>query len=487
MTDNILSVIKQTFPEKYDYLRLGLVKLNGKKLFVTFLVPEDVFDYQLKNEDIQNIKKAVAEAIGADYTVTCQFEKIILTPESIRSALAEHMAKHFPLIAANIDFSRVTIDLSNGLALSFTVQQNIRDYMQTVDFDKRIKDFFYQKYCLDVTLAFSVVEDAEIAFSPETAMDSGRYGKTVTVTDKVLMMGKLADLHAPAVHISTLRGEGEDVVCCGKVNYLSFKTRDESKRAEYKKFFKHYYTFSISDTTGFLNVFINTDDEFGALQNGAEVVCKGRVNAREDSSNYSMYVKSIALCKIPFSTIAEPTKPLDPPENYSVLFPKEYHEVTYDQMGFDFLVDKRAKKVNHTANGVTIACRAIKTERAVVPYEVAMCSVEDGKIKEYMHTFLKVAFTEDNEKAEYANRMGYASPRLSTVIPDLLKFSAGRLIVGVNPSAVLEVFNKIAKPLRYTFSNDVHVLQPAALKYEGEKKGDALEEAIAAANAFIFE
>ena len=147
MTDNILSVIKQTFPGKYDYLRLGLVKLNGKKLSVTFLVPEDVFDYELKNEDIQNIKKAVSETIGTDYSVTCQFEKIILTPESIRSALAEHMAKHFPLIAANIDFSRVTIDLSDGLALSFTVQQNIRDYMQTVDFDKRIKEFFYQKYC----------------------------------------------------------------------------------------------------------------------------------------------------------------------------------------------------------------------------------------------------------------------------------------------------------------------------------------------------
>lgn len=486
MTD-ILSVIKEAFPEKYDYLRLGLVKLNGKKLNVTFLVPEDVFDYQLKNEDIHNVKDAVTKAIGPDFLVTCQFEKIILTPENVRSALAEYMAKYFPLIAANLDFSRVTIDLTSGLKLSFTVQQNIRDYMQTVDFDKRIKDFFYQKYCLDVTLDFSVVEDSEIAFSTESAMDSGRYGKTVTVTDKVLLMGKIGDLHAPAVHISTLRGEGEDVVCCGKINYLSFKTRDESKRAEYKKFFKHYYTFTISDTTGYLSVFINTDDEFGALQNGAEVVCKGRVNTREDAQNYSMYVKSIALCKIPFSTIAEQTKPLDPPENYSVLFPNEYHEVTYDQMGFDFFDDHKDKKINHTANGVTLAVRSIKTERAVVPYEVAMCSVEDGKIKEYLHTFLKVAFTEDNEKAEYANRMGYASPRLSTVIPDLIKFSANRLIVGVNPSAALEVFNKIAKPLRYSFSNDVHVIQPAALKYEGEKRGDALEEAIAAANAFIFE
>ncbi len=486
MTD-ILSVIKQEFPDKYDYLRLGIVKLNEKRLSATFLVPEDIYDYHLTSEDINNIKTAVSNAVGTDYTVTCQFEKIILTPESIRSALAEYLAKYFPLIAANVDFSRVTIDLSQGLALGFTAQKNIRDYMLKVDFDKKVKDFFYQKYSLDVTLAFSVVEDAEITYSNESAMDSGRYGKTVVVTDKTLLMGKLNDLNAPAVHISTLRGEGEDVVCCGKVNYLSFKTRDESKKAEYKKFFKHYYTFSINDTTGYLNIFINTDDEFGALQNGAEVVCKGRVNARDESTNYSMYVKSIALCKIPFSTIAEQTKPLDPPKDYSVLFPQEYQEVTYDQIGFDFLTDRHVKRSNASANCVTVAVRAIKTERALIPYEVAMCSVEGGKIKEYIHTFLRVAFVEDSEKAEFANRMGYSSPRLSTVIPDLIKFSAGRLLVGVNPSGAIELFNKIAKPLRYSFSNDIHVVPQSALKFEGEKKGDALEEAIAAANAYIFE
>ena len=326
MTD-ILSVIKEAFPGQYDYLRLGIVKLNEKRLNATFLVPEDIYDYHLTSDDIHNIKDAVSKAVGTEYSVTCQFEKIILSQETVRSALAEYLAKYFPLIAANLDFSRVTIDLAAGLSLAFTVQKNIRDYMVKVDFDKKVKDFFYQKYSLDVVLAFSVVEDAEITFTAETAMDSGRYGKTVTVTDKTLLMGKLSDLHAPAVHISTLRGEGEEVVCCGKINYLSFKTRDESKKAEYKKFFKHYYTFSISDTTGYLNIFINTDDEFGALQNGAEVVCKGRVNAREESTNYSMYVKSIALCKIPFSTIAEQTKPLDPPKEYSVLFPKEYQEL----------------------------------------------------------------------------------------------------------------------------------------------------------------
>ena len=485
MTD-ILSLINEMYPERYEFLRLGTVKVTGKKVNVTLLVPEDVFDYKLKNEDIHNIQNAIDQAVGSDYQAVCRFEKIILSLENVRSALAEYLAKHFPLIAANVDFSRVKIDLSDGLFLAFTVQQNIRDYMQKVDFDQKIKDFFHQKYSIEVHLCFDVVEDAEITLSADSALDSGRYGKTVIVTDKSLLMGKLSDLHDPAVHISTLRGEGEDVVCCGKVGRLSFKTRDESKKAEYKKFFKHFYTFSITDTTGYLNVFINTDDEFGALQNGVEVVCKGRVNARDDMSN-SMYVKSIALCKIPFSTIAEQTKPLDPPENYSILFPKEYHEIVYDQIGFDFLKDTSRKSSNNNADCVSVAVRAIKTERAVVPYEIAMCSVENGKIKEYVHTFLKVAFTEDSDRAEYANRMGYSSPRLSTVIPDLIKFSANRLIVGVNPAAALELFNAIAKPLRYSFSNDVHVVQQSALKFDGAKKGDALEEAVAVANAFISE
>ena len=486
MTD-ILSIINEMFPDQYKYLRLGTVKITGKKLNVTLLVPEDVFDYRLKTEDIHNIQDAIVKAIGEGYSVYCHFEKIVLTMENVRSALAEYLAKYFPLVAANLDFSAIKIDLTEGLSLSFTVQQNIRDYMLKVGFDEKVKDFFSQKYCVNASLDYNVVEDAEVTFNNAPAMDSGRYGKSVSVTDKTLLIGKLSDLHSPAVHISTLRGEGEDVVCCGRISYLSFKTRDESKKDTYKKFFKHYYTFSISDTTGHLNVFVNTDDEFGALQNGAEVVCKGRVNSREDSMYYSMYVKSLALCKVPFSTIAEQTKPLDPPENYSVLFPKEYQEVTYDQIGFDFMGDRNRKKINPTANGIAIAVRSIKTERAVVPYEVAMCSIESGKITEYLHTFLRVSFAENSERAEYANRMGYTSPRLSTVIPDLIKFTANKLVIGVNPTLALDLFNTVAKPLRYSFNNDVHVVQQSAVKVEGEKRGDALEEAIAVANAFISE
>ena len=484
MTD-ILSIIKESYPGKYDYLRLGLVRLTGNKVNVTFLIPEEIYDYRLTNEDIHNIREATVQALGKEYKPYCHFEKVILTEENVRSALAEYLAKYFPLIAANLDFSLVKMDFNSGLNITFTVQNNIRDYMLKIDFDQKIKVFFRTKYAVEVAVEFSVVEDSDLTYSPASSLSSGRYGKTVNVSDKVLVFGKMSDLHDPAIHISGLRGEGENVVCCGKISRLSFKTRDESKKGDYKRFFKHYYTFSISDTTGNLGVFINTDDECKSLVNGAEVVCKGRVNMREDMTP-SMYVKSLALCKIPFDTIAEQTKPLDPPKEYSVLFPKEYTEVTYDQLGFDFM--RETKENNRsTAQGVCVAIRSLRAERVSVPYEIAMCSIEQGKIKEYLHTFLKVAFSDDSEIADFANRMGYSSPRLATIIPDLIKFTADKLIIGVNPSNTLDLLNSIAKPLRYFFSNDVHVIQVSALKGEETKGGDALSEAVALANSYIRE
>ena len=487
LTD-ILSIINQKYPDKFGYLRLGSVKISmeEKKANVVFLVPEDIYDYHIKSEDVTEIKEAVKEALGNTFSVYCRLEKIILTKENVASALSEYMSKNFPLIAANLDFTKLRITLGDHIDIAFSVQNNIRDYMQRVDFDKKIADFFFQKYATHLTLSFELTEDLAIAPS-ESRISSGRYGKSVSVSDKQLVMGKLSDLHAPAVHISTLKGEGEDVVCCGKISYLAFRTRDENKRGEYKKFFKHYYTFSISDTTGFLNVFLNTDDEYPLLQNGAEVVCKGRVNNRDESSNLSMYVKSIAICKIPFATIEEQTKPLDPPESYTVLFPQEYHEIVYDQLGFDFINKPDRRAVGSELAGIAVSVRSLKTERAFVPYEVAMCKIEHGKISEYMHTYLMVAFTEESERAAFANQKGITAPRLSSVIPDLIKFTAGHLIVGLNPTATLDLLNVTAKPLRYLFRNDVHIIQPSLLKGENVKKGDALEEAISIAHAYISE
>lgn len=487
MTD-ILSLLSEKFQGKYDYLRLGDVKIGveEKKASVTFLVPEDIYDYSLNNDDIQAIKKAITEALGSGFSVYCRFEKIVLTEETVRSALIEFMAKNCPLIAANVDFSKLKVEIQNTLKFSFSVQKNIREYMELVGFDKRIKDFFRVKYVIETSLDYEITDDAPIVAATEGPARSGRYGKSVEVTDKILVFGKMSDLNDPAVHIATLKGEGEDAVCCGKINYLSFKSRDESKKDEFKKFFKHYYTFSIGDTTGYLNIFINTDTEYPALQNGSEVVVRGRVRTREETGNLSMYVKSLAFCKIPFSVIEEQTKPLDPPENYSVLTPKEYHEVSYDQIGFDFFKPKTTAHANLTP-GLVLTIRGMKTEKFFVPYEIAMIKVANGRITEYLHTYLKVAFSDGSEKAEFANKKGYGSPRLSTVIPDLIKFSAGELVIGLNPSASLDLLNMTAKPLRYQFRNDVHVLSSAEAKDGSLKKGDALEEAIALAHIFLKE
>ena len=480
MTD-ILSIIRDNFPGKYDYLRLGQVRLADRKINVVFLVPEDVYNFRLTNADISNIQAATASAIGEGYKVNCHFEKIVLTEESIRSALAEYLTKYFPLVAANIDFSRAKVDLDKG-TIDFTVQENIRDYMQKNDFDRQLSGYFDRKYALSISCSFTVVEDGDISLTGTSPSASGRYGKSVTVTDKVLLAGKMGDLADPAVHIATLKGEGENVVCCGKITRISFKERDESKKIEGRRFFKRYYYFGLSDTTGQVYVLFNTDDEYGSLVQGAEVVCKGRVNLREDGT-LGMFVKSIALCKVPFDTIAEQTRPLDAPENYAVLFPKEYTEVSYDQIGFDFLEDTHKKRVNTSAAGVTIAVRALKAERVTVPYEVALCAIEKGKITEYIHTYLKVAFSEDSEIAEFANRMGYSSPRLATVVPDLIKFTSGKLLIGSNPAGALEMLNAVAKPLRYLFANDLHVLQLPSAK----AGSTALDEAIELANAFISE
>ena len=121
----------------------------------------------------------------------------------------------------------------------------------------------------------------------------------------------------------------------------------------------------------------------------------------------------------------------------------------------------------------------------LLPMVTAFATREGAE--EYVHTFLKVAFTEKTDRAQYANAKGYSAPRFSSVIPDLIKFTAGKMLVGVNPASAIDLLNVTAKPLRYLFRNDVHVIPQSAFDADKTKKGDALDEAVSLAHIFISE
>lgn len=482
---DILQILNEAFQGEYAFLRLGSVQIspNDKTIHVTFLLPEDKFNYSFRSADIEKIENAVKEAVEGEYKVVCKFQKIILSEEVFKNALIEHMEKYFPLIAANIDYSKLTITIGDEVIIHITVEENIYNYMPTVSFEKRIREFAENKYVVQVRFEYDVLPD-EIRTKRFESNQANRYGKTVQVTDKKVIFGKESDLLSPAVHISTLRGDGQDAICCGKVKFLRYNTRDESKKKEGKRFYKNYYTFSISDHTGFLNVFINLNGEIPLLQDGVDVICRGRVNLRDDMTSYGMYARAVALCTIPYEVIREQTKPLAPPEEYSLLKPQPYEEQVYAQLSLTASVKQDAAPV-FIEPTVAVSIRSIKTDRNYVPYEVAMCHIEGDKIVSYVHTYLKVAFTEKSERAQYANAKGYASPRLSSIIPDLIKYTEGKTLVAVNPKYMLDLLNETAVPLRYRFTNETKVFSDP-IRHDGEGiERNALDDVIEMARVLL--
>ena len=476
---DILELLNEKFQGEYSFLRLGQVDVSTTEntATITFLMPEEIYDHSFSPDDIDKIKGAVSEALDKRYNITFKFQKIILTEELFKNAMIEYMERYFPLIAANIDYARLRIFVGQNLLIRMAVQQNIYTYMPTVSFEQRIKEFAESKYVVKATFEYEILPD-EIRTRAFEANQANRYGKTVQVSDIQVLFGKAIDLVRPAQHISTLRGDGQDVICCGKVKFLKHNTRPDSAKKEGKRFYRNYYTFSISDTTGFLNIFINLDGEIPLLKDGADVVCRGRVNLREDRSTYGMYAKAVALCTIPYDVIREQTKPLSPPEEYSLLIPHAYEDEEYSQLSLDGGAPKAEVPPVFLEPTVTVSIKTIETERAKVPYEVAMCHVEGNAIVSYVHTYLKGAFTEQTESAQYANSKGYSSPRFSSVIPDLVKFAEGKTLVAVDPKSTLAILNGAARPLRYYFANKSQIFSGKPAITEGENVQSALTEVL---------
>ena len=480
---DILGIINEKFDNKYAYLRLGRVNIssNEKRASVSFSLPEDIYETSFNTSDIQAIESTVSEVLGEEFKIVCQFEKIILSEELFKNALIVFLEKNFPLIAANIDFEKARIAISADLTLRLTVHENIYKYISTVPFEKKIREFALARFVIDVKFEYDILPDELITYQPIELNRANRYGRTVQVSDKKTVFGSSKLIVDPALHISALRGDGQDVICCGKVKYLKFVTRDEKKKVEGKRFYKNYYMFSISDTTGVLNVFINLDGEIPDLKDGVDVVCRGRVNLRDDMASFSMYARAVALCKVPYDVIAEQTKPLSAPDHYSAVEPKPYEEISYEQTTVGLLAPKTPVFVEPT---VTIALRTLRNEKTNIPYEVAMCRIEGSAIVEYLHTYLRVGAIETDEQTEFVLSKTALAPRFTSVIPDLVRFSDGKLIVAENPAFIMEILNAAAKPLRYVFRNETK-----SLSLEGEKSKSktesALDEAIALAKQVL--
>lgn len=469
--NDFLTVLNKKYNNKYDYIRVKSVIIfkQNKNINITLYIPEDIFDYEFENEDIKAIQEVAENTINCDidktkYKIKLIFEKIYYDVETLKGATADFIKANYPYIGANTDFEKMTTQLDKDIDITFVMQNSVLDYLKKSDFEKALKIFYTDRFCLDATINYETVEDIEISLNDE---QSGYRSIFIPISDVKKFCGKDNLKGVSPKHIDVINKTGDNITICGRMEIVERKIWDENKAVKDKKFYKYHYIIDIDDTSAKMRVLYNTNEEecpLDTLIPGSEVVVRGRVFYRVDSGVYIMFAKGIGTCKIDFDTVKAQLAPLPPPDEYKIN-PVKYENLSGGyQIELD-IFDKADKPVD-TGEAVALHYLSIPKANDEIIYEIACINIKNGVLTDCYHTYVKAPKNDNMSLTAKAKIV--TAPRITTVIPDLIKYTYGKTIVAIDVFGVLKKLNEIAKPLRYVFHNELKEIK----KYGNKSKAE---------------
>ncbi|NCA67698.1 MAG: hypothetical protein EOM87_06520 [Clostridia bacterium] len=476
--NDFLTLLQNKYGEKYNYIRVKCVEVfkQSKKVNITLYIPEDVFDYEFENDDIKAIKGVLEDVINGEndaegkskVKINLYFEKIYFDTEILKGALSDYIKAHYPYVGSNIDFERLELELGSEITINFVIQESVYDYASKSDFEESVKKFLEDKYYLVSNITYEIVENSGVSIE-ENAQSLQHRSVFIPVSDiqKICGKGELKGMFPK--HIAVINKAGDNISICGKIELVDRKIYDETQAVEGKKFYKYHYILSVDDTSASMKVLYNTNEEDCPLEKlapGSDIIVRGRVFYKENTGKFIMFAKGIGKCEIDFATVKAQLAPLAPPDEYR-LPPKIYErKMGGYQMELDVMGNGQKEKSVSTGEVVAMHYLSIPKSNEEIIYEIACIVINDGKFTEYYHTYLKSPRS-DNMNIEAKVKV-MTAPRLSTVIPDLIKFTAGRIILALDVFNSVKTLNEVAKPLRYVFHNELKEVKSYGKKSKGD-------------------
>ena len=304
--ENILQKLNLHFKDKFSYLKLyEVIFLRQNKLVeIKLLYP---FNIEIDESDKEEISSFITKTLNLNSKVVVKFKKSYLDENIIRQELLDYIKKfHSSVftflknedveILRNEFFIAIKIKLSEKLFQLYknkNLEENIKKHMEKnfiSEFDVKLLEHDDE---ID-TESFIQCEQKKIFESHLNQKKTPRYN----IEEVDLIFGKEID-PAPEF-IKNITCEKTSVILAG--NILNFEKKEYlSKKGKTAGTTKFYYAFVLDDTTAKIDVryFASKQniEKMDKLFNGGQVAIVGDV--REFNKKFTLYVNSIAYCKLP--------------------------------------------------------------------------------------------------------------------------------------------------------------------------------------------
>ena len=432
--------------QRLKNIRLSSIEIKREEYTATYnFICDQTIDEELKHKILGEVEKITPPVFKY---VQINVKKIVSNDQLINVGIFKYLNENYPSVSIFLKPTDVMSTVVGDMVkYVLRLTEDGAEYVRKNGAMTKLNEHLSKMFCSDFVGSTDVKEADETLslLSEEVFADELQKieHRTIKVKDVVVIddenMGDIAVYIEDAV-------DG-NVTVCGKVTEI---TERETKNG------KPFLIIHIDDTTGRTSgVYFSKKSTYHKIKEITEGECIiARGNIGEYNGRRSFTFEKINRCTFPSDFVKKEKYKKETPKNYKLVFPEPATTIKIKSV-FDNedilpeeLISKTYVVFDLETTGLDVMNNGIT--------EIGAVKIINGKITEQFTTLVKPDYkiTEENVKITgITEEMVKDAPKISSVIPDFMKFIDGTILVAHNAEFDMKFIKRFAGAEEYAVKN----------------------------------
>lgn len=434
--------------EKLKNIRLSSIEIDRKESKITYdFICDTAIDQSLQNKILEQVEKITSPAFKA---IDVSVKKIATNSQLVNAEIFKCLNENYPSITIFLKPTDI-ISTAVGQVMKYVLRltEDGAEYIKRNGALLKLNDYLGKKFCSDFVGSIEVkeAEESESLLSEEVFVSELKKieHRTIKVLDVVPIDD--ATMGDTALYIEdAISGE---VTICGTVTDM---VERQTKNG------KPYLIIHLDDTTGRTSgVYFSKKSTYHKIKEitvGECIIVRGNIGEYEGRKSFTF--DKINRCTFPKDFVKKDRFKKEPPKQYKNIFPTPATTVKIASV-FD---DQTTLPLELTQNEYVVF--DIETTGLEVMSngitEIGAVKLINGKITEQFTTLIKPDYRITDEIVKITgitDEMVKGAPKISTVIPDFMKFIQGSILVAHNADFDVKFIKRFAFAEEYEVKNKV--------------------------------
>ncbi len=439
----------RTLDPSLSKIKLTSIEICKAERDVCFLfICENTVSSEIKDKILALAKRLIPDVLGE---VRVVIKKIVSNSELINGEIYKFLSENYPSFSSSLKATDIlSVVVGDLVKYTLRLTESNAEYVLKGGVMSKLTKHLGNRFCSDFAGNVDVKAPEETVslltdevFAQEVEKIEHR---TIKIDDVIIVddrnMGNLAQYIEDVTF--------GDVTVAGRITEISERTTKTGKP---------FFIINIDDTTGKIGgIYFSKADTLNVIRSlkvGEGIIARGNVS--DYNGRRSFTLNKINKCVFPDNFVKKDKYKKSAPKDYSLIRPEKAVTVKVKSVFDDdgnlpeeltsstyVVFDIETTGLDLMSNGIT---------------EIGAVKIANGKICEQWTTLVKPDYPITEEITRLtgiSEDMVKDSPKISSVIPDFIKFIEGAIIVAHNAEFDLKFIKRFAGAEEYDVKNKVN-------------------------------